>query len=150
MIDADALTIIGTDLSVLKANHIVTPHPGEFSKLLGIPYNEKDRETLARDFITKTKAVLVLKGANTLIASFGNEILQNTTGNDGMATAGSGDVLAGIIVAICAQGYAVHDAAAIGVFIHGMAGDKAIENSSKSGLIASDIIHFVKKIKLLD
>jgi NAD(P)H-hydrate epimerase len=76
--------------------------------------------------------------------------MQNTSGNDGMATAGSGDVLSGIIVALCARGYAEFNAAAIGVYLHGLAGDTAILNLSKSGLTASDIINSLRKIRLLD
>ena len=76
--------------------------------------------------------------------------MQNTTGNDGMATAGSGDVLSGIIAALCARGYSKFNAAAIGVYVHGLAGDMAIMNISKSGLVASDIINSLSKIRVLD
>jgi NAD(P)H-hydrate epimerase len=150
VLDADALTMVANEKYELKLNHIVTPHPGEFSRLMGIKYHEDERQAQALLFIEKTAAVLVLKGAKTLVGSSSNKLMQNTTGNDGMATAGSGDVLAGIIVALCARGYANFNAAAIGVYIHGLAGDSAILNISKSGLIASDIIHNLKQIRILD
>jgi NAD(P)H-hydrate epimerase len=150
VLDADALTIVANEKYKLKANQIVTPHPGEFSRLMGIEYNEDKREEQALLFIEKTTAVLVLKGAKTIVGSSSNKLMQNTSGNDGMATAGSGDVLAGIIVALCARGYTNFNAAAIGVYIHGLAGDIAILNISKSGLIASDIINILSKIRLLD
>ena len=93
---------------------------------------------------------MVLKGANTLVGYNGKELLQNTTGNDGMATAGSGDVLTGIIVSLCAQGYELLTAAAIGVYLHGLAGDNAVKEISKSSLVASDIINYLGKTRLID
>ena len=150
VLDADALTLVGIEKIKLKSNHIITPHPGEFSKLMSIDYNENEREAYVNSFIEKSAAVLVLKGAHTLVASSLKGIMQNTTGNDGMATAGSGDVLAGIIVALCARGYSVFIAACIGVYIHGLAGDNAINTISKSGLIASDLINNLSQIRLLD
>jgi NAD(P)H-hydrate epimerase len=150
VLDADALTMVANEKYKLKLNHIVTPHPGEFSRLMGIEYDEDKREAQALLFIEKATAVLVLKGAKTIVGSYPNKLMQNTTGNDGMATAGSGDVLAGIIAALCARGYANFNAAVIGVYIHGLAGDLAILNISKSGLIASDIINSLKQIRILD
>jgi NAD(P)H-hydrate epimerase len=150
VLDADALTIIANEKYKLKSNHIVTPHPGEFSRLMGFEYHEDKRVEQALLFIEKTSAVLVLKGAKTIVGSSSNNLMQNTSGNDGMATAGSGDVLSGIIVALCARGYAEFNAAAIGVYLHGLAGDTAILNLSKSGLTASDIINSLRKIRLLD
>lgn len=150
IIDADALTIVSKEMSLLKSNHIITPHPGEFARLQGFEYTEKERVTQAQNFIKKYQSVLVLKGAGTLVGSSDNGLKQNTTGNDGMATAGSGDVLAGIIGALCAQGYESFYAAAIGVYIHGLAGDKAIHKISKTSLVASDLIHFLGEIRILD
>lgn len=150
VLDADALTLVGNEKIKLKSNHIITPHPGEFAKLMSINYDENEREVYANSFIEKSASVLVLKGAQTLVASSLKGIMQNTTGNDGMATAGSGDVLAGIIVALCARGYSVFNAACIGVYIHGLAGDNAIHTISKSGFIASDLINNLSKIRLLD
>lgn len=150
VLDADALTIIADEKYKLKSNHIVTPHPGEFSRLMGITYDEDKRVEQALLFIEKATSVLVLKGAKTLVGSSSNKFMQNTTGNDGMATAGSGDVLAGIIVALCARGYAKFNAAAIGVYVHGLAGDLAITKISRSGLVAPDIINSLTHIRILD
>ena len=150
VLDADALTIIADEKYKLKLNHIVTPHPGEFSRIMGITYDEEKRVEQALLFIDKATSVLVLKGAKTLVGSSSNKFMQNTTGNDGMATAGSGDVLAGIIVALCARGYTKFNAAAIGVYIHGLAGDIAIRKISKSGIVATDLIESLRHIRLLD
>jgi NAD(P)H-hydrate epimerase len=102
------------------------------------------------EFIRQYPAVLVLKGAASIVAQNQKGLLKNTTGNDGMATAGSGDVLTGIIAAICAQGYPIYDAACLGVYLHGMSGDLAIQDQSKASLVASDLIHYMGKIRLLD
>jgi hydroxyethylthiazole kinase-like uncharacterized protein yjeF len=150
VIDADALTMLSGELNLLKSNHILTPHPGEFSRLTGLSYDEKFREKLVKQFIEQYPAVLILKGSGTLVAKMGNEILQNTTGNDGMATAGSGDVLAGMIAALCAQGYDNFQAAALGVYLHGKAGDEAVKVISKASLVASDIILQLGKIRIID
>ena len=150
VIDADALTLLSGELNLLKTNHILTPHPGEFSRLTAVDYDEKNREKLVIQFIEQYPAVLVLKGAGTLVAKMGQEVLKNTTGNDGMATAGSGDVLAGMIAALCAQGYDNFQAAALGVYLHGKAGDEAVKVISKASLVASDIILQLGKIRILD
>jgi hydroxyethylthiazole kinase-like uncharacterized protein yjeF len=150
VIDADALTIVSKDMCLLKSNHIITPHPGEFARLQGFEYHEEERLLQAQNFVEKYRTVLVLKGAGTLVGSGEKGIMQNTTGNDGMATAGSGDVLAGIIGALCAQGYSLINAAAIGVYIHGLAGDNAVKEISKSSLVAGDIITYLGGIRLLD
>jgi len=150
VMDADALTIVSKEMSLLKSNHIITPHPGEFARLQGFDYKEDDRITQAQAFVEKYPPVLVLKGAGTLVAQKQYEVLQNTTGNDGMATAGSGDVLAGMIAALCAQGYEGYDAAAIGVYVHGLAGDDALKEISKASLVASDLILQLGKIRILD
>lgn len=150
VIDADALTIIGNDTQVLKSNHIITPHPGEFSRLTGLMYDESARLIQATEFINKYPGVLVLKGAGTLVCQKNQALLQNTTGNDGMATAGSGDVLAGIIVALCAQGYDGFIAAAIGTYMHGLAGDNGVREMSKASLTAMEIIHQLGHIRLTD
>ncbi len=150
VIDADALTIVSEEMSLLKSNHIVTPHPGEFARLQGFDYREDDRMIQAKAFIEKYLPVLVLKGAGTLVAQTQYEVLQNTTGNDGMATAGTGDVLAGMIAALCAQGYSCFDAAAIGVYLHGLAGDQVIKEESKASLVASDLISQLGKIRIID
>jgi len=150
VIDADALSIVAANAFSLKSNHIVTPHPGEFSRLQGFEYDANNRIGQAKIFIQQHAAVLVLKGAGTLVGSPSNELMQNTTGNDGMATAGSGDVLAGIIVSLCAQGYAPFIAAAVGVYLHGLAGDTAIKDISKASLVATDLIRYLGKCRLID
>ncbi len=150
VIDADALSIVAEESLLLKSNQIVTPHPGEFARLQGFDYDPMQRVEQAHTFIEKQAAVLVLKGAQTIVGYKGEELLQNATGNDGMATAGSGDVLTGIIVSLCAQGYDVYTAAAIGVYLHGLAGDMAIHEISKASLVASDIIYYLGKTRLID
>ena len=150
VIDADALTMIGEAIHFIKSNHIITPHPGEFSRLTGLIYDEANRTKQASDFIKKCPGVLVLKGAGTLVCQLDHSFMQNTTGNDGMATAGSGDVLAGIIVALCAQGYEGFIAAAIGTYMHGLAGDNGLKEMSKASLTAMEIIHQLGRIRLTD
>lgn len=150
VVDADALTIVAENGFALKSNHIVTPHPGEFSRLMHTSYDEEKRLEQAIDFTHKYPAILVLKGAGTLVGSQQHELMQNTTGNDGMATAGSGDVLAGIIVSLCAQGYEPFIASATGVYLHGLAGDMAIKDISKASLLATDLIHYLSKIRIID
>ena len=150
VIDADALTLIANQQSLIKSNHILTPHPGEFSRLTGHSYDENTRLQQATQFIKHCPSVLVLKGAGTLVAAAENGILQNTTGNDGMATAGSGDVLAGLIAALCAQGYVPFLAAGIGVYMHGLAGDNAVKETSKASLTATSIIGQLGLIRLTD
>ena len=150
VIDADALSIVASNLHLLKKQHILTPHPKEFSRLQGIEYDRLHRENQAQDFCKLYPSTLVLKGRGTLVQSQNELPMINTTGNDGMASAGSGDVLTGIITALCAQGYAPFKAACIGVFIHGLAADIAIQHKSKASLVASDIIHYLGKIRLID
>ena len=150
IIDADALTIISESPSLLKSNHIITPHPGEFARLQGFAYDEKNRAEQAQDFVEKYQPILVLKGAGTIVACQGKDGMENTTGNDGMATAGTGDVLAGIIASLCVQGYQPFIAAAIGVYLHGLAGDMAVKEISKASLVASDLIYYLGKTRLID
>jgi NAD(P)H-hydrate epimerase len=150
VIDADGLTMLASEKHLFKDNHILTPHPGEFAKLIGTGYDENNRPAQVLQFVQIHPSVLVLKGAGTLVAQENHELLQNTTGNDGMATAGAGDVLAGIIAGIAAQGYDNFESAAIGVYLHGLAGDLAVREISKASLVASDLIHFLGKTRLLD
>ena len=150
VIDADALTLLANNLLPLKSNHILTPHPGEFSRLQGFPYDPAKREGQASDFVSKHPVNLVLKGAQTIVVAPNGDAMINTTGNDGMATAGSGDVLTGIISSLCAQGYASNIAAPLGVFMHGMAGDLATQKISKASLVASDLIHFLGEVRVID
>jgi NAD(P)H-hydrate epimerase len=150
VIDADALTLLAAQLHLLKPNHIITPHPKEFARLQGFEYFISERLAQAQGFSEKYPAILVLKGKGTLVLAQHELPMINTTGNDGMATAGSGDVLTGIIASLCAQGYAPFNAACIGVFVHGLAGDLAIKHQSKASLVASDIITYLGQTRLID
>ncbi len=145
VLDADALNAVSGDVGILKKSKvpvIVTPHPGEMSRLIGvsIPDIQKDRIKYARDFSSEYNVITVLKGAKTIIATPDGRIYINPTGNPGMSTAGTGDVLTGIITGFWGQGFAPEDAAVAGVFLHGLAGDIAAANRGEYGLIAGDLI----------
>jgi NAD(P)H-hydrate epimerase len=118
----------------------MTPHLKEFDRLAGKCENSYDRLILQTGFSAEYKCIVVLKGAYTSISDPDGNVFFNSTGNPGMATAGSGDVLTGMILSLLAQGYAPLDAAITGVYLHGMAGDLAAEQSSPEAVIASDII----------
>ena len=150
ILDADALTYLSEHKELITAQCILTPHPGEFSKLLGTAYNETERAEQANAFVNQFPSTLVLKGAPSLIVGADLKTYINTTGNDGMATAGSGDVLTGIIASLSAQKYPNIDAACIGVYVHGLAGDIAIEKQSKASLVAGDLVECLKEIRILD
>jgi NAD(P)H-hydrate epimerase len=121
---------------------VLTPHLGEMQRLSGIPAAEIEarRIDLAREWATRWGASLVLKGAPTVTASPQGAATVNPTGNPGLATAGTGDVLTGTIAAFLAQGLAPYDAARLGVYVHGMAGDIAASEKGQAGLVASDVI----------
>ena len=143
VIDADALNILAENkdwLNLLPENGILTPHPKEFERLAGISANSFDRLQLQLQFSAKYKTVIVLKGANTCITFPNGEVYFNSTGNPGMATGGSGDVLTGIILGLLAQSYSAEDAALVGVYLHGLAGDLAAAKFSQQAMIAGDII----------
>mgnify|MGYP001469433880 FL=1 len=130
-------------LNELKCDAVVTPHPGEMSRLTGMSIEDiqRNRVETAREFAVKWKVVTVLKGSRTVTAFPDGTIYINPTGNAGMATAGSGDVLSGIIGALAGQGLNLQDAAAVGVYLHGLAGDKAADEKGMHGLIAGDIVN---------
>ncbi|MBI2280663.1 MAG: NAD(P)H-hydrate dehydratase [Bacteroidetes bacterium] len=143
VIDADALNSLAenkTWLSFLPNNSILTPHPKEFERLVGKWSNDEDRLKLQLDFSTKNNVIVVLKGAYTSISTPLGKVHFNSSGNPGMATAGAGDVLTGIIASLLAQGYLPEDAAILGVYLHGVAGDLAKEQVGEVSMIASDII----------
>jgi len=150
VVDADGLTALALNLKVLarrKARKIVlTPHLGEFSRLvrLSIDTVKKRRKELVKEFALRYNLTLVLKGCNTLISD-GEKIFENKSGNPGMATAGMGDVLSGIIAGLMAQGITPCKAARFGVYIHGLAGDLAVKDKTQNCLIASDIIDYLPK-----
>lgn len=152
VIDADALNAMALDgCKCLKDVDravgwpILTPHPGEMLRLLGkeAPGDLKDdhanRLKVAAKFAAKNKVVLVLKGHQTVVTD-GRQAYVNTTGNPGMAKAGVGDVLAGVIAALLAQGLAPFDAAQLGVYLHGLAGDMVRDRIGEIGILATDII----------
>ena len=142
VLDADALNIISenkTWLSFLPDRTIITPHPKEFERLFGKTDNSAQRIELQREMSVKHNIIIVLKGANTSITFPNGSCFFNSTGNPGMATAGSGDVLTGIILSLLAQRYTPEEAAIIGVFMHGRAGDKAAAEKGMEAMIAGDI-----------
>jgi len=141
--DADAINILSENKEIfdrIPENCIFTPHVKEFERLVGSSSNNYERLQLQIEFAKKYKCYLILKGAHTAIACPDGVCYFNTTGNAGMATAGSGDVLTGIILSFLSQGFTPKDAAICGVFIHGLAGDLAAEKNNMISLIASDII----------
>lgn len=148
VIDADALNCICNKpeiLKNLKAPAIITPHPGEMARLLhSTPKTvNSNRENTAIDFAKKFGVVTVLKGAGTIIASPDGEVYINHTGNSGMATGGSGDILSGIIGSLLAQGASPINAAAAGVFLHGTIGDLAAEKLGKISMLPTDMIDMI-------
>jgi len=146
--DADALNILSENpdwLKLLPPNSILTPHTKEFDRLAGYSENGYQRHLKQIEMAHKYAIFIVLKGAHTSIATPDGNCFFNTTGNPGMATAGSGDVLTGIIVSLLAQGWSPRYAACAGVWLHGVAGDKAALKSGQQALIASDIIKNIGK-----
>ena len=145
IIDADGLNNLARmkDWPVrLKAELILTPHPGEMKRLWAGVFREErpnDRQQQAAQLARQTKTVVVLKGAGTVVTD-GEKVYVNKTGNPGMATAGSGDVLTGAITALMGQGLNNFDAAVLGVYIHGLAGDIAAEKVGQISLMTTDII----------
>ena len=146
VVDADALNILAKDLSVLSARKgatILTPHPGEMARLVGhssAKVINQNRLGIARKFAKKHGVILVLKGARTIIANPDGDIAICDTGNPGMASAGMGDVLTGVIVSFLAQGLMPWEAACTGVCLHGLAGDLAAKMVGEAGLIATDLV----------
>ncbi len=149
VIDADAINILAENKSWIKLlpkNSIITPHPKEFERLVGKSANYYKRLLLQIEFAIKYQVILLVKGANTSIACPDGKCYFNSTGNNGMATAGSGDVLTGIILSLLAQGYSAKDASIVGVYIHGLSADIAVKQKSKQALIASDIIGYLGNV----
>ena len=145
VLDADALNCIADDPEALKnakAPIIITPHPMEMARLCGVTAAEvnDNREMTARTFAARYGVITVLKGAGTVIASPDGKARINMTGNSGMATGGSGDVLAGICASLIAQGKVPFDCACAAVYLHGLAGDFAAKRLGKISMLPSDII----------
>ena len=146
--DADALNILGdnrTWLSFLPAGCILTPHPKEFERLAGKSSDEFERLAMQKQFSTKYNCFVVLKGAFSSISTPDGKVYFNPTGNPGMATGGSGDILTGIILSLLAQHYSSLESVLTAVYLHGLAGDIAAEEYGYQSLIASDIIENLSK-----
>lgn len=148
VIDADAINILAKNkdwLHYIPKNSILTPHPKEFKRLVGNFKNDIEKLQKLKEFSETYSCYVILKGAYTAIANPNGQVYFNSTGNPGMATAGSGDVLTGVITALLAQGYTPKNASILGVYIHGLAGDIAIKKISMQALTAGDIIKHLGK-----
>jgi NAD(P)H-hydrate epimerase len=150
VLDADGLNALADQPESLK-NHagpiIITPHPGEFARLLesDVPSVQSHRQELAGQFAEKYDVVVVLKGHGTVVTD-GQRVFVNSTGNPGMATGGTGDVLTGLIAALLGQGLEPFGAAQFGVYLHGLAGDLAQVELGEVSLIASDLLTFLPHV----
>ena len=149
--DADALNLLAKDVDVLRKPHtemVVTPHLGEMSRLTGdnVAFLQTRLLDTARDFANTYNVTCVLKDERTITGIPYGTTYVNLSGNAGMATAGSGDVLAGIIASLMAQGYSSEKAAPLGVYLHGAAGDCMVKETGKAGLVASDLIEGIRRI----
>jgi NAD(P)H-hydrate epimerase len=145
VIDADGVNALAGNPGILfkaKAPVVLTPHPGEMARLVGTsPADvQRDRINIAQAFAEEYGVTLVLKGAGTVIATPQGEVFINTTGNPGMATGGTGDVLTGMIGSLLSQGYGPTQAACLAVYLHGLAGDLAAGEKGEAGMIAGDVI----------
>ena len=148
VLDADALNALAAKPFPLPAAAVLTPHPGEAARLLhtDVEKIQSDREGAARALAETYGCTAVLKGAGTLIAAPGEETLKNPTGNPGLARGGSGDVLAGMIAALLAQGLTPRDAAACGVWLHGAAADRCAAQTSELTMLPHDILTFLPDV----
>lgn len=147
VLDADALNTLASHpelLVHLPPNSILTPHPKEFERIVGPSKNSIERLKLLREFCAKYAVITILKDAITAVCFPDGRIYFNITGNPGMATGGSGDVLTGIILGLLTQEYSIEDSALISVYFHGLAGDTATKHFGEKGVIASDIIDFIR------
>ncbi|MFM7022165.1 MAG: NAD(P)H-hydrate dehydratase [Flavobacteriales bacterium] len=148
VLDADAINILSMNmefLTMIAAGTILTPHPAEFKRLAGDFSNSFEALEKLKEFCKTNVVITVLKGAHTIVCSEKGNCYFNTTGNPGMATGGSGDVLTGLITGLLAQGYAPLDAARLGVYLHGLAGDIAAEENSQEAMVAGDIVKSLGK-----
>jgi NAD(P)H-hydrate epimerase len=149
VLDADGLNACADRLQILgqrKGPLIITPHPGEFARLLGttVAKVQAAREELATTFARQRNIIVLLKGHESIVTD-GKRVYMNVTGNPGMATAGSGDVLTGLIAALLGQGLDPFAAAQLGAYVHGLAGDLARANLGEAGLIASDLVEYLPR-----
>ena len=145
VLDADALNMLGshgTWISQLPSNMIMTPHPREFDRLASTTcHSDSERLKVACDMAESLRAYILLKGHYSALCLPDGGVVFNTTGNSGMATAGSGDVLTGVITALLARGYSRKNACLTGMYLHGLAGDIAVSRIGKESLVASDIMN---------
>lgn len=144
IIDADGINALSSNIDILnrkKCSVILTPHPGEMSRLngLSVPEIQSARIKTAEDFVDRFDVTVVLKGEGTVVAARGGKTAVNPSGNCGMATGGTGDVLSGVVAALAAQGCTPYNSAVLGVYLHGLAGDIAAAEKGVHGLIASDL-----------
>ena len=151
VIDADGLNALSKNIEVLKDSKskiVLTPHLGEMSRLVDRPIEEikKDKINIVKDFTKEYNVILVLKGARTIVGLPSGEIYINVNGNSGMATAGSGDILTGLIASLIAQGVAPDKAALLGVFIHGYSGDLVAKEKGEYGMLAEDIVKSIGQV----
>lgn len=147
LVDADAINILSKNkswVSLLHPKTIITPHFKELERLLGEWNSEEEKLEKAQSFSIKNNLIIVVKGAPTLIVD-GENTYENTTGNAALATAGSGDVLSGIITSLMAQSYEPIDAAILGVYLHGLTADLALPETGYQSFIASDVINYIGK-----
>jgi hydroxyethylthiazole kinase-like uncharacterized protein yjeF len=147
VVDADGLNILSKNkkwFSLLPPKTILTPHKKELERLIGTWQSEEEKLEKVTQFSLEHDLVVVVKGAPTLVI-YHSEIYQNSTGNQALATAGSGDVLSGIITSLLAQNYEPKNAAILGVYIHGLTADIAAPEVSYQSFIASDIIGYLGK-----
>jgi len=152
VIDADALNALAADhrqplcgdQAAGQPPRLLSPHPGEFARLSGLSTAQiqSNREGLAVSFARQHNVTILLKGYQSVVSD-GRRLFVNSTGNDGLATGGSGDVLTGLLAALLAQGQDAFEAARLGAYLHGLAGDLAAEDLSRPGLIASDLPHYL-------
>jgi NAD(P)H-hydrate epimerase len=148
VLDADALNILGQSpdwFEYIPKNSILTPHPKEFERMFGKAYDNFERNELQRQKAQEFGVYIILKGANTCIATPEGDCYFNSTGNPGMGTAGSGDVLTGILAGLLAQEYNPLEACVLGVYIHGLAGDIAAEIESEESLTSGDLVNYLGK-----
>jgi NAD(P)H-hydrate epimerase len=146
--DADALNILANHrawMQQLPKGIILTPHPKELDRLEGHSADSYERLTKACNLAERLQGYVIVKGRYTAICKPDGHILFNSTGNAGMATAGSGDVLTGIITGLLARGYKPEDACIVGVYLHGLAGDLAAHDLGEESLVAGDIIRYLSK-----
>ncbi|MBQ8413540.1 MAG: NAD(P)H-hydrate dehydratase [Lachnospiraceae bacterium] len=151
ILDADALNVLSANkewLDEVDAKIIITPHLLEMSRLTGVKKGEikENKYDMARDFAKEHGVVVVLKDSRTIVSDGGKQAYINMTGNNGMATGGSGDVLSGIIAGLCGQNMEVFEAAKLGVYMHGMAGQEAAISKGRYSMIASDIVRSITRV----